>query len=330
MSARPTAPPRTWTASLPGWACRSTLPPDPSAPSAWAAAIRRTVYVRGQVELLQAIADQTAGAIVKSRLLQETQQRARQLSTLNDVTRQLTSTLDLEPLLQNILQSAVGILNCEAGTFYLVDEQTRELVFRVTTGPVARELLGHRLPAGSGIAGRAVNTAAPVIENDVKRSAGWSREIDVHTGFDTRAVLAVPLLVKDNVIGVIEVMNRKDGLPFVEEDLTLLTAFGGQAAVAMENARLYTLTDLELAARVEELSVMQRIDRELNASLETDRAMRITLEWALRQSNAEAGLIGMVEEDKLRVVAQEGYGETLGNAPQPLMALELPGLAGCR
>ncbi|MGZ6315834.1 MAG: GAF domain-containing protein, partial [Anaerolineales bacterium] len=205
-----------------------------------------TVYVRGQVELLQAIADQTAGATVKSRLLQETQKRARQLSTLNDVTRQLTSTLDLEPLLQNILQSAVSILNCEAGTFYLVDEQTRELVFRVTTGPVARDLLGHRLPPGSGIAGRAVTTGSPIIENDAKRAAGWSPEADLQTGFDTRAVVAVPLLVKDKVIGVIEVMNRKDGLPFVEEDLTLLTAFGGQAAVAMENARLYTLTDQEL------------------------------------------------------------------------------------
>ena len=82
-----------------------------------------TAYTRGQLELLQAIADQTAGAIVKARLLQETQQRARQLSTLNEITRQLTSTLELGPLLQNILENAVGILNCEAGSLFLVDEQ---------------------------------------------------------------------------------------------------------------------------------------------------------------------------------------------------------------
>jgi signal transduction histidine kinase len=131
----------------------------------------------------------------------------------------------------------------------------------------------------------------------------------------------VPLLAKDNVLGVLEVINRKDGLPFVEEDLTLLAAFAGQAAVAMENARLYTLTDQELAARVEELSVMQRIDRELNASLDTDRAMRITLEWALRQSNAEAGLVGMVEGDKLNVVVHEGYDELFGSAAKPSMPL---------
>jgi len=283
-------------------------------------------YSRSQLDLLQAIADQTAGAIVKARLLEETQQRARQLSTLNDVTRQLTSTLELEPLLQNILQSAVGILNCEAGIFFLVDEQSGELTYRVTAGPIAKDVLGHRLPPGSGIVGRAVSTRSSVIENDVRNSPSWNPEADGQTGFDTHAVLAVPLQVKDNVIGVIEVINRRDALPFVEEDLTLLTAFGGQAAVAIENARLYTLTDQELAARVEELSVMQRIDRELNASLEMDRAMRITLEWAMRQSNAEAGLIGMLEEEKLRIVAHEGYGELLNEFAEQPMPLTLPSL----
>jgi signal transduction histidine kinase/putative methionine-R-sulfoxide reductase with GAF domain len=285
-----------------------------------------TAYTVSQLELLHAIADQTAGAIVKARLLQETQQRARQLSTLNDVTRQLTSTLELEPLLQNILESAVNILNCEAGSLFMVDEPTGELIFRVTVGPVAKDLLGQRLPSGSGIAGRAVDRHGPVIENDVKRSVGWNASSDSQTGFQTSSLMAVPLQVKDHIIGVIEVINRRDGLPFVEEDQTLLTAFAGQAAVAMENARLYTLTDQELAARVEELSVMQRIDRELNASLEMDRAMRITLEWAMRQSNTEAGLIGMLEEDKLRVIAQQGYEEYIGNYADQPMPLNLPAL----
>jgi len=284
-----------------------------------------TTYTHGQLELLQAIADQTAGAIVKARLLEETQQRARQLSTLNEITRQLTSTLELEPLLQNILENAVGILNCEAGSLFLVDEQTGELVFKVTVGPVAANLIGKRLPPGTGIVGRAVQQRAPLIENEEQRSNARFGGVDQQTGFVSRALMAVPLQVKDRVIGVVEVINRKDGLPFVEDDQTLLTAFAGQAAVAIENARLYTLTDQELAARVEELSVMQRIDRELNASLEMDRAMRITLDWALRQSNAEAGLIGMLEEGKLRVMAHQGFDERMANLPEDqTMKIELP------
>ena len=286
-----------------------------------------TAYTRGQLELLQAIADQTAGAIVKARLLEETQQRAHQLSTLNEITRQLTSTLELGPLLQNILENAVGILNCEAGSLFLVDEQTKELVFKVTVGPVAANLIGQRLPAGTGIVGRAVQTRAPVIENEEQRSASRFKGVDQQTGFVSRSLMAVPLQVKDRVTGVVEVINRRDGLPFVEGDQELLTVFAGQAAVAIENARLFTLTDQELAARVEELSVMQRIDRELNASLEMDRAMRITLDWALRQSGAEAGLIGMLEEGKLRVMAHQGYDERMANLPDQTMKVELPAMS---
>ena len=121
---------------------------------------------------------------------------------------------------------------------------------------------------------------------------------------------------------MLEVINRKDGLPFAEDDQNLLSAFAGQAAVAIENARLYTLTDRELNARVEELSVMQRIDRELNASLDVARAMRLTLEWAMRQSGAEAGLIGILEEKGIRLMAQQGYEEIEQTYKDTFMPLE--------
>jgi signal transduction histidine kinase/putative methionine-R-sulfoxide reductase with GAF domain len=283
-------------------------------------------YTTAQLDLLQAIADQTVGAIVKARLLQETQQRAHQLSTLNEITRQLTSTLEQEPLLRNILENAVNILNCEAGTLFLIDEPTGDLVFRVTAGPVAGNLLGQRLPAGTGIAGRAVQLHAPIIENDGQRSPTRYEALDKQTGFTSRSLLAVPMQIKDRVLGVIEVINRRDGLPFVADDQNLLTAFAGQAAVAIENARLLALTDQELAEKVEELQVMGRIVRELNASLEVDRAMRTTLEWAMRRSNAEAGLIGMIEGNHLRLMAHQGYDEILTQEPELGMPIELPAL----
>ncbi|MBT3320900.1 MAG: GAF domain-containing protein [Anaerolineae bacterium] len=287
-----------------------------------------TTYTQKQLNLLRAIADQTAGAIVKARLLQETERRAKQLSTLNEITQQLTSTLEHEPLLQNILESAVQILDCEAGTLFMVDENTEELVFTVTVGPAAGDLIGKRIPPGKGIVGKAVETRAPVVENNTQDTKDWlkstAKSTDEKTGFVTQALLAVPLQVKGNVIGVVEVINKKDGLPFVDGDENLLTAFAGQAAVAVENARLYTLTDQELSARVEELSIMQRIDRELNASLETDRAMRTTLEWAMRRSQTEAGLIGNLDENGIYIMAQEGYGNQLDYYKDKTLPLELP------
>ncbi len=281
-------------------------------------------YTRAQLDLLQSVADQTVGAIFKARLLQETEQRAHQLATLNEITRQLTSTLEQEPLLRNILENAVKILNCEAGTLFMMDDQTGDLVFRVTIGPVAGNLLGQRLPAGTGIVGRAVQTRAPVIENDAQHSlVRGNVSIDKQTG-TPRSLLAVPMQIKDRVLGVIEVINRRDGLPFVKDDQNILTAFAGQAAVAVENARLLALTDQELAARVEELQVMGRIVRELNASLDFDRAMNITLEYAMRLSNAEAGLIGMLEGEQIRLMAQKGYDEVFTDSSNGHLPADMP------
>jgi signal transduction histidine kinase/putative methionine-R-sulfoxide reductase with GAF domain len=284
------------------------------------------VYTPAQQSLLQSIAEQAAGAIIKARLFQETERRARQLSILNDITRQLTGTLETEPLLQNILDSAVSILNCEAGSLFLVDEATDELVFKATAGPVAQNLAGQHLASGTGIVGEAVQTGHAVISNNVQQASTWFDITDKSTGFITHSILAVPMQVKESVIGVLEVINRKDGLPFVEDDQNLLSAFGGQAAVAIDNARLYTLTDQELSARVEELSVMQRIDRELNASLDVGRAMRLTLDWAMRQSNAEAGLIGILENKGIRLMAQQGYEEIEQTYKETVMPLDQPAM----
>jgi signal transduction histidine kinase len=271
-------------------------------------------YTPDQVNLLQALADLLAGAILKARFLEESELRARQMSTLNDLTRSLTSTLDLDPLLERILQSAVEILDCESGSLLLVDEHTGELVFTVALGPVGADLVGQRLPSGAGLVGKAVKTRQPIIQNDARRSADWYNT-DRQTGYSTKDLLVVPLEIKDRVIGVLEVLNKKDHSPFNWDDLELLTAFAGQAAVAIENARLYTQTDQALAARVGELSVMQRIDRELNAGLDLERAMRITLEWSLNQSKAQAGLVGLIEADGVRVMAAEGIaGESADSA----------------
>jgi signal transduction histidine kinase len=291
------------------------------------------IFSEEQQRLLQAIADQTAGAIVKTSLLEESEQRARQLASLNDVARVLGSTLDIKLLLDRLLNSAVEILECEAGTLFLVDQETEELVFSVTVGPVAADLVGQRLPPGTGLVGKAIESRSPVVANDVLRDKSWFAKPDEQTGFHTRSLLVFPMIVKDAVVGVIEVINKRSGMPFTNADQELLQAFAAQAAVAYENARLYTMTDQELADRVEELSVMQRIDRELNASLDVERAMRITLEWAMRHSKADAGLIAVLEEMAgARVMAFQGYptGQSFlsGYLPEHLPAVERAVVSG--
>lgn len=284
------------------------------------------VYASDQVEFLQAIADQAAGAIIKARLLDDSERRARQLNLLNEVARNLTSTLDLPSLLEQILDNAIEIIGCEAGTLFLVDDESGELIFEVVKGPVAGELKGKRLEPGTGHVGRSVESGKAAIVNQVRQTSEWARKPDQQTGFETRDLLLVPMFAQDQVIGVIEVINRRDGLPFTMEDQEFLLAFSSQAAIALENARLYTLTDQQLAERVDELSVMQRIDRDLNTSLDIDRAMRITLEWAMRRSGAQAGLVGAVVDGGLRVMAEQGYTHELDEYRDSLLPVELPGI----
>ena len=281
------------------------------------------VFTEEQVDLLHAIADLAAGAIIKARLLAETETSERQMRTLNEIARRITSTLDLDTLLQEIMQNAVDILECEAGSLLMVDENTGESVFEVAIGPVGNELVGQRVPAGAGLVGKAVTTGEVVIQNDVRRSRDWF-DTDKDTGFSTEDLLVVPMKVKDRVIGVLEVLNKKDRSPFNRKDQELLSAFAAQAIVALENARLYTLTDKALAARVEELSVMQQIDRDLNAGLEVDRAMRITLEWALRQSRTEAGLVGEVTSEGIRVMAKQSNHGDIEAFPDSLLPSDSP------
>jgi signal transduction histidine kinase len=284
-------------------------------------------YSQDQVNLVTALANLMAGAIVKARLLRESETRARQMAILNELTRSLTSTLDLDPLLGRILQSAVEILDCEAGSLLLVDEQTGDSVFVVALGPVGAELLGQRLPPGVGLVGKAVKTRQPIIQNDVRRSSDWF-DADQRTGYSTKDLLVVPMVIQDRVIGVLEVLNKKDHSPFHWDDLELLSAFAGQAAVAIENARLYTQTDQALAARVQELSVMQRIDRELNASLDLERVTRITLDWSLSQSRCQAGLVGIVERDGVLVMAAEGFpADSVASGDGSHLSTNVPGVS---
>jgi signal transduction histidine kinase len=125
--------------------------------------------------------------------------------------------------------------------------------------------------------------------------------------FALRSILAVPLKVRGQITGVLYVDNKARNAQFTQAELELLAAFGGQAAVSIENARLYTHTDQALAARVAELQTLQAFDRELNAAaLDPQRVLAVTLDWAVKRCRAARGWIGLVapEADALVQIAQ--------------------------
>ena len=213
----------------------------------------------------------------QARVIRDTTVRLRQQSIVNEVGRAIASTLDLESLLHLVLTQAVEILNAQAGSLLLLDENTDELVFRVVLGPVSESLVGQRLPRGDGIVGSAVETGVGQIVNDVRADSRWYTAVDLATGFETQSILCVPLIRRGRPIGALEVINRLDSAKFDNDDLELLSNFGVQAAVAVENARLYGRTDEALAKRVHELATIEVVSRELSSSLDLERTLDLIL-----------------------------------------------------
>jgi PAS domain S-box-containing protein len=260
------------------------------------------------LELLNAIADQAALAVQNARLYRAAESRAQQLSVLNEVSRLVTSTLDLNSVLELIVNKTLEILGAEAGSVILVEGPQRDLVFRVTSGSHTDQVAGIRLPWGTGLTGKVAAEGQPFISNDVRNDPRWFGRVD-DVGF-MRAMMILPLVAHDNVVGVLTVINKRDGSGFTPDDIELISSFAGQAAIALENARLFSSTDEALARRVEELSALETITREIASSLDLREVIDVLLLRALAVTHATRGVIGLVSEDgaALRLVATHGFG----------------------
>jgi len=184
-------------------------------------------------------------------LQRQLQEEVGTLNQLIQVTTQLNSTLNLNELLQLIMTSAAELLHAETSSLMLVDEETQELTFEVATGEPGQEVVKYRVPPGQGIAGWVVENAKPLVIDNPSEDPRFYGTIDKSIGFETRNILAVPLIVKDRVIGVVEVINKRDAPGFSQKDLELAVALTNQASVAIDNTRMYArLADAVVTSRL--------------------------------------------------------------------------------
>jgi signal transduction histidine kinase len=170
------------------------------------------------------------------------QARLANYQRLLTVSRILTSTLNLYELLDLIVRAAQDLTHTEATSILLIDAKTGDLFFEAASGNKSDEVRREVVPPDS-IAGWVVRNGQAQIIADVSQDNRFSKKTDEDTGFRTRSMLAVPLKVKDRVIGVVEAVNRIGAEPFTEEDIEMLTVLSAQAAVAIENSRLFQQND---------------------------------------------------------------------------------------
>ncbi len=191
------------------------------------------------------------------------EQRVAALKALQEAAHSLSLQLDLDQLLSQILESAVHVMQASAGSLLLFDPATKELVFRVVQGGGGDELLNQRFASDQGIAGAVFTNQQPAIVQDVSMDQRFL-DIGNRTGFRATSLIAVPLVHKGDAIGVVEVLNKKSGERFNEDDQELLLAFAAHSAVAIENARLYQQMVTE---RDRMLIIEEQVRRELARDL---------------------------------------------------------------
>ncbi len=272
-------------------------------------------FSEGDVWLMELFASQSAIALEQSRLLKEARDSANQLAILSEVSMAISSTLDLDTALQRVMDRAVDLLKAEAGSLLLMDQKGKELIFEVVLGPTGENLLGVKTPVGKGIVGTVAESGQPLIINDVEADERWNVNFDKDTDFHTKDLLCVPMISHSRVVGVIEILNKQDGTVFSKNDSNLLMAFGSQAAIAIENAQIFTQTDLALAERVQELQTLQMFDQQLQTSLELSTVLDVTLTYAMDALGLSMGVAGIVRGEPdpgLSLLSQRGMPMEMG------------------
>jgi len=172
------------------------------------------------------------------------------LKQLLSVATQLNSTLNIQELLQLIISTTAELVGAEESSLLLVDQETGELIFHVSSEETGK-LVEQRIPAGQGVAGWVVEHAEPVSIEDPAHDERFYSGIDTAVGSQTRSLLAVPLVVKDRVLGALEAINKKNGGGFSQSDLERAEALASLASVAIDNTRMYAkLTDAVVTARM--------------------------------------------------------------------------------
>lgn len=255
----------------------------------------KMAYDQTDISLINSIGSLVAGAIIKTRLLQTSQEQTDYLSVLNQVSRQLSSTLVMEQLLETLVKNAVTVLNGSSGVLITREENSGDLVIEVTAGQIDPLIQGKRVIIIEKLAKEAFTSNKTIIINQYNDIEYSPLLISQVTDFKVQNVIVTPLISKDVAIGLLEVFNKDNNLPFTERDQDMLEGFAGQAAVAINNAKLYTKTDRALEKRIDELSLMQQIDRELHSSTSLDAALQTTLRAAVSQTQALCGTIALVD-----------------------------------
>lgn len=255
------------------------------------------------------------------------------LQVLQGISRMAKEAYTLEKLYDYYLKLILHITGTQAGSILLVDEVSKDLIFVASKGKGSSGLLGKKIPVGEGIAGWVARTGRSYFAGDATKDRLIKREFGLKIGVTTRNILCVPVKAGNRVLGVMEVLNKRDRKPFHREDLELLDAISAQMGTVIENTRLFEKYD----DKVKKLKILKEVSQVLNSTLDEKEVRRRAMEAATRLMNAEMGSLLLIDEEtrelffevalgergeqvkEIRLAMGEGIAEWVASTGQPLI-----------
>jgi GAF domain-containing protein len=248
---------------------------------------------------------QTERGLSVAELVTALRHEQRVSQALRDVGIALGTTFDLDDLLELILGKLTELVQADRATLYLLDEANNELVSRMVVGEQVRSI---RMKVGHGIAGMVASTGRALRVKDAYSDPRFERDWDALTGYRTSSIFAAPL--KNHVgrtIGVIQILNKLEADEFTNEDEAILSALSTQAAVAIDNSRLFLSliqknkqlldTKGELERRLRDLSLLFELERATGRATTLEDLARALLSLSAKSTEARGAALLVVEEE---------------------------------
>ena len=197
--------------------------------------IEKPWSARDLILILDRFKTQYGNAMIHRVMTGEQEKWLKELSILHDMNLLFSSSIDLEQTLQTILNNILNLIEAEAGSIFLYDSPSSLLICKICQGPT--DISGLRVPLGAGIVGHVAQSRKADVVPDVAHDERHYRQVDRESGFVTKSMVSVPLVNQEELLGVLQIINKADEQRFTQDDVDLLTSLSSSAALAIQNAQ---------------------------------------------------------------------------------------------
>ncbi|MBI4289393.1 MAG: GAF domain-containing protein [Chloroflexi bacterium] len=275
---------------------------------------RRRAFTSADVSLMASLGSMVGLAMANADLFEKEKRRAEELAAIQQLGQAVTQSLDLDTVTGVALDAALSIVQVDAGTIRYIDEATQELVLIGNRGLPPERISPLQsqpnMKVGQGLAGKAAQSGEPVVVEDLTRAEG--RFYGRRWTADYRSAIYVPLKVRGKVVGVIGGLSLRQRA-FGPGDVGLVDSLGNMVALALANARTFTLQK----QRAEELAALHQVGQAVSQSLDLATVARVALEATIRVLRLDAGAIRHLDESTQELVLLDH----LGTSPEQVLRM---------